>query len=788
MILGAATAAAIFVMLVISEQPARSQPVASPLPIDRALAIRVLPDFGRVTVSPDGKYVAYALRDVARQNRPIYNGCCILTSSGVSTDSYGADLYVTDIRSGVTNNITRGVGSNYFPLWSADSHRIAFFSDRDGELRAWQYDITSRSFRRLSTVRALPQPTLPAAWADGGKKLLFCVLPSGLSYDEENRISEYSHDALHPLVRGSTVAAYSYEKHAEGVPPSVQWLQGYDGFTNPAVWDLAEVDVASGRLIRVMHSLTGSLVASSPDARYAIITTYSGADPADFDNTLFDISIIDTVSLKSVLKLPAFPMEHGTSASWAPSGYRFALISGSRSEDQFNARWASVYPNRKTVQRRFGDVYVGDLLGFLRDVSPGEHPSFSTDDPPIWSQDGKSIFVLGGDAVWRIDVDSASVHRVTRPGKRQIASILTAVQGSQLWQPRTGNLLFTRSYETRTYQEEIDSVNISSGDTSTVSDGKRSYGDYSFTFDAPTARGGAVFAAMSSTQPMDLYATDDFAHTRQITHWNPIFGEYLMGKSKLVFWKGTDGRTYHGTLLLPAGYHSGRRYPLIIWQRPGNIGSYALDVFGLFSFENWQLMATRGYAVLYPDFPARGSSDVRRTAKTVLFPAIDELTALGIIDRDRIGLTGTSWGGYSTLVIISMTDRFKAALDESGFGDQFTKFSEFTHTGDGFYVQETAQDMHGTPWTARNAYINASPFFFVDRIHTPLMIVHARDNGDYALGETEEDPIFIGLRSLNRTVTMLQYDGGHGILTASYPSQVDIWTRIVNWFDKYLKY
>jgi dipeptidyl aminopeptidase/acylaminoacyl peptidase len=260
-----------------------------------------------------------------------------------------------------------------------------------------------------------------------------------------------------------------------------------------------------------------------------------------------------------------------------------------------------------------------------------------------------------------------------------------------------------------------------------------------------------------------------------------------MGNSRLITWKGADGKEYKGTLLLPAGYQEGRRYPMVVWQRPSNVGSLALDVFGLFMFENFQILATRGYAVFYPDFPARNSREVQQLARDVVFPGIDRVVEMGIADKDRIGLTGTSWGGYSAFVLVTMTDRFKAAVAESGPSNHFDSFSVMLRNGAAVRVQEAITDIGGTPWTARQAYIDTSPFLHLDKVTTPLMIVHARADGDYSIPQSQASQVFVGLRSLNRTVNMVIYDGGHGLAASSYVDQVEIWTLIIAWYERFLK-
>jgi dipeptidyl aminopeptidase/acylaminoacyl peptidase len=266
-----------------------------------------------------------------------------------------------------------------------------------------------------------------------------------------------------------------------------------------------------------------------------------------------------------------------------------------------------------------------------------------------------------------------------------------------------------------------------------------------------------------------------------------VFGNYVMGETRLVTWQGADGRQYKGSLLLPAGYRAGQRYPMVVWQRPSNVGSMALDVFGLLPFTNMQILATRGYAVFYPDFPARSSRDVDRVAKEVLFPGIDRVVELGIADQDRIGVTGASWGGYSTLKLVTITDRFKAAIAESGPSNWFDAFTVMLRNGNAFRVQEASTDMGGTPWTARQSYIDASPVFHLDKVTTPVMLLHARDHGDYSIPQSQASQVFVGLRYLNQTVSLVIFDGGHGFGSSSLIDHTEIWNRVIGWYDRFLK-
>ena len=91
----------------------------------------------------------------------------------------------------------------------------------------------------------------------------------------------------------------------------------------------------------------------------------------------------------------------------------------------------------------------------------------------------------------------------------------------------------------------------------------------------------------------------------------------------------------------------------------------------------------------------------------------------------------------------------------------------------------------GTPWQYRDRYIENSPVFYLDRMETPLLLVHgARDD---SVPSFLADEIFVGLRRLGKQVEYAKYEGeNHSPNEWRYPNQVDFCNRLIAWFDKYL--
>ncbi len=252
-----------------------------------------------------------------------------------------------------------------------------------------------------------------------------------------------------------------------------------------------------------------------------------------------------------------------------------------------------------------------------------------------------------------------------------------------------------------------------------------------------------------------------FQSPRRLTHLNPQFDKYKTGAAQLIDWSSDDGERLQGVLLLPADYQEGKRYPLIVYVYGGVSLSNNLDRFGLGYGGpfNMQLLATRGYAILLPNAPQHLGTPMLDLAKTVL-PGVSKVIEMGIADPARLGVMGHSYGGYSTLALIVQTNRFKAAVMADGYGDLIGSYGQMAKDGSayGIGIQEHAQGlMGGSPWQYRDRYLQNSPIFYLDRLETPLLIVHG--GSDTTVAPFLGDQIFVGLRRLGKEVEYAKYEG-----------------------------
>ena len=243
--------------------------------------------------------------------------------------------------------------------------------------------------------------------------------------------------------------------------------------------------------------------------------------------------------------------------------------------------------------------------------------------------------------------------------------------------------------------------------------------------------------------------------------------------------------------MLPVGYEPGKHYPLLVYVYGGAFGSTRVERLGLsgMGVENKQLFATRGYAVLYPDTPLHTATPMVDIAKTVL-PAVNKVIELGIADPKRIGVMGHSYGGYSTLALIVQSHIFRAAVSSAGVGDLFTMYGGMAADGEGWAMEWAEQGqgaMGGTPWQQRDRYIENSPMFYLDRVETPLLLVHG--GIDSTCPPMLSDQVFVDLRRLKKKVSYAKYaNEDHWEGTWGRANKEDYLNRVIAWFGTELGY
>ena len=289
-----------------------------------------------------------------------------------------------------------------------------------------------------------------------------------------------------------------------------------------------------------------------------------------------------------------------------------------------------------------------------------------------------------------------------------------------------------------------------------------------------------VYGSGEGNRPLDLYAA--VAHqagARRLTDGNPQLAARTMATTKLLTYRDADGVTRRGVAYLPADFREGTRYPTLF-----NVYEEFFDD----TFDpTTNVLTSNGYVVVKPSVGFETGFPGEAWAKGVT-SAANYLIEAGIADSARLGVFGTSYGGYATNLLITQTHRFRAAVNISGKVDMVSFYTDSPRLGvRNIHAAEKSQDRLGaTLWEQPQKYIAHSAVMFADRITTPLLLVTGAQDSNVPADNSRE--MFYALRRLGKDVTWVDYmNGGHGTPSTTADDFLDFHTRLVAFFDRYLK-
>lgn len=288
-----------------------------------------------------------------------------------------------------------------------------------------------------------------------------------------------------------------------------------------------------------------------------------------------------------------------------------------------------------------------------------------------------------------------------------------------------------------------------------------------------------VYSMSDGDRPAELYIADaGFRNPRKLTDLNPWMASKALPASELVAYRDADGKTLYGVLRYPIGYEKGRRYPTVfeIYETFFDNGFNARAAF----------LANHGYAVFHPSVNLVVGRPGESWSKGVT-SAANRLIDMGIADPDRLGVHGTSYGGYATVLLLTETDRFKAAINVSGKVNMVSFYTDSPRLGvRNTHAPEKSQDrIGGTLWEYPERYLEHSAVLRADRIKTPLLNITGDQDPNVPASQSRE--IYYALRRLNREVEWVRYVNGGHRPPNSVSESIDFENRILAWYDKYLK-
>ena len=408
---------------------------------------------------------------------------------------------------------------------------------------------------------------------------------------------------------------------------------------------------------------------------------------------------------------------------------------------------------------------------------PAAPPPAAGDEPESFSvvsfsRDGLKLLITSKRGWYVASVADGSRDKVlTLDDKNEEKNPkLTAVD----WTP-SGDAIFVQYGEPDRWDRGISRLDVKTKTLTNLARDNGVYQGFRVSRDGRTL----IFQKSDGTRPADLYAADaGFTNVRKLTELNPWIATRALPASELVSYRDADGKVLYGVLRYPIGYEKGRRYPTVF------------EIYETF-FDNGfngraALLAGHGYAVFHPSVNLVVGRPGESWAKGVT-AAANKLIDMGVADADRLGVHGTSYGGYATVLLLTETDRFKAAINISGKVDMVSFYTDSERLGvRNTHAPEKSQDrIGGTLWEFPERYIEHSAIFRLDRVKTPLLTISGDQDPNVPANQSRE--LYYALRRLGKEVEWVRYVNGGHRPPNSVAESIDFEQRIVAWYDKYLK-
>ena len=621
--------------------------------------------------------------------------------------------------------------------WSPDDTQLGYFLMVGGQYQLRVYDIESGNTRSVSlgTTKEISSNS-PLIWAPDGSSVLLSLRPE--AWAEEAR------QAFAVMTSGPVV-----------VQDSRNDFLAWDRVRNLASRQVAAlVSVSSGSVEEILPEADVQGLRFGESGDFVTYTAVKPQKTAYERNEGTEYEILKLVLDGSAPESIVAPSERRTNPNWNKAGDAFVY---SEEGNVFLRKLEEDSTANLTEQHR-GSVSEDDSTKM----------SFS---PMRWSPDDQNI-LMSSQMGWHIlSPDDGGLEFVLPLEEDEESRPSRSVQS---WSEDGRYIYFTYSASDE-WQRGLKRLDLQSGVIETMMLDENLYRSFNFSDD-----GGTVIYRMSDgNRPDEIWAaSENFSERKQLTDLNSQLADLPLSKTELIEYLDIDGNTLYGILYYPVGYEPGRKYPLVaeIYEQFFDNGYN----------ENMNLITAQGWFGFRPSVRFEEGFPGEAWLKAVP-SAINKLVDRGIVDNDKIGVYGQSYGGYAVNLLITQTDRFAAAANVSGKVNMISFLGDSPRiTTRNYRAAEIGQDRIGaTLWEQPQKYIEHSAIMFADRINTPLLMLSGE--GDWNVPATNQREMYYALRRLGKEVVWVNYmSGGHGAGRASSAEDfVDHWERMFDWFREY---
>ncbi|MYH80464.1 S9 family peptidase [Candidatus Poribacteria bacterium] len=763
----------LLIYLVVFTPIARSEgEEMNPLTLEDLLKFNTFVGRVPIVITNDGNWIAYNT-----QNREQYEGGggnSAYSKTGVMIEMAYGTIWVTNTRTDEHRNLTPNWGSSWAPRWSPQGTHLAFFSDRMGKphLFIWNRESDDMQEFASETVRTFFGFEV-SKWTPDGRFVLFkSISEVDMPINKESGQDKSQISPKTPP-KPSFVEVWDWPKkrlQVRDVKLTQENEQSDEKKPGRGHRGLVIADTKTGETFSLMKGYSIRSFDIAPNGEYVAVTVSLGSETPDAQQQIFDLYIIplpkalsEVSSTKIEPLVQKIRLAYGITISWAP--------------DSRNIAWTTGGEGGKLAS---GNTYVVNVeTGIVRNLTENLDVDLGRlYQPPLWTAEGDALLCIANGDVWKVPLNDGVIRNLTENVKFSVHDVLYPSEG---YTPLTVDNAVTIRASHSFYRLSLTDDAI----TLLYEDEHRNVHAGRFRQDVAEATGEFIYVVESSQEPPNIWMSDaTFESPRQITDVNPHLKTIDFGRSELIEWTLEDRQIVKGILVLPPEASEKNPAPMITSVYAGATHSSNINRFS-FAESVWHfdpgMFVSRGYAVFLPDFPVGKTEPYKQYANVVL-PGIDAAIATKKVDPERLGVIGQSFGGYTVNVLITQTTRFKAAIAVASVSNLISGFLSETNTG---WYEVGQFSMGGSLWEFPQRYIEGSPVFHLDKVETPLLLIHG--DQDWIKVEQAQE-MFMGLARLEKEVVLLKYkEADHWPGFWSNEKLVDYWKHVLNWFDEYLK-
>ncbi len=688
-------------------------------------------------LSSDGRFLALTMVSVGSNPSLLRSG----NPTGVPQEVMRPSIVVVDTEDGSYVNPFGDTNLSWGSQWSPDGRYLAAYIQKNESpacLAIWDRS-TSETNVHINLKYSGEFGFEVPRWTEDGRRILMKMDP-GKSDD----IAGESDDKG---IRRRTFGA-------SGVLP----VEEIEKRAN-----LVSVDVDSGEVSLLAEDWLFRCWRPSPDGRHVACLRLVEHDDVSGRN-MCDLMVIGVGDGKTVCVAEGIGQSYTTAFSWSPDGTRLCYLT-----------WGGENSGHPFVVAKDGAGSPIDLTGD-RDVYVRKVDSLY-ELPPRWSPDSDAVFLLVPDGIWVFGASGEDQRKVSVPENNTVSTWLLP-QKTTVVSTAKVSLAMTRKDDTL-FVAELD---LESGDFQEKLKIDGSIQPCTLLNDASSDGNTFFVARESATKPPEVIKVSADGPIKRIYKPLSSIDSIEFGTPELVEFENNGGENFKAALMLPPGFDGSLPVPAITVVYGDYSYSEDINRFGFswtVSEDNAHFLAHRGYAVIYPDIELSGRDPMNQIVDRTT-PVIEHLIDRKIIDPDRIGLYGHSYGAYSVLALITGSNFFRAAVCNA----PIVNLSSFYGRGNWFWF-ETGQGRLGKPpWGDPEAYVRNSPLFFLDKVQASVLLLNGSEDIASA-GQAAE--AYSGLLRLGRKVEWIQYEGADHFTPEWECTKFEhLCNAILDWFDQNL--